>query len=170
MTGKILVSAMMIITAVFAAGVYYSQVYGYYYEVEARGNDVQLTTFDGRIETILSDDFDAIDADSSPIRYRACFSTPLSQAMLSETFEIFDTPEPRNAPHWFDCFDAEQIGNDLVHGQAIAFMGQENISYGVDRIVAIYPDGRGFVWHQLNDCGDKLYDGTPTGDNCPERE
>ncbi|HBR38682.1 MAG TPA: histidine kinase, partial [Sulfitobacter pontiacus] len=38
-----------------------------------------------------------------------------------------------------------------------------------DRIVAITSDGRGYVWHELNDCGDKAYDGTVVGEACPER-
>ena len=49
-------------------------------------------------EPILTDNFRAIDADSSPIRYRACFDTTLSLAMLSETYVVSDEIEPRNAP------------------------------------------------------------------------
>ena len=44
---------------------------------------------------------------------------------------------------------------------------QKNVHYGVDRIVAITDDGRGFVWHELNDCGEKAYDGTVVGEECP---
>ena len=40
----------------------------------------------------------------------------------------------------------------------------------VDRVVAITEDGRGYVWHELNDCGAKAYDGSPTGEACPPRE
>ncbi|MEM6308196.1 MAG: DUF6446 family protein, partial [Pseudomonadota bacterium] len=76
----------------------------------------------------------------------------------------------RNAPNWFDCFDASQIGADLEQGTATAFTGVRNYEYGIDRVVAIYPDGRGFIWHQINDCGDKLYDGSPASADCPERE
>ncbi len=86
--------------------------------------------------------------------------------MLTETYQIFDNAEPRVAPRWFDCFDAAQIGEDLAT-DAIAFMGVENIDYGIDRIVAIYPDGRGYAWHQINECGEVVFDGNPVPEDCP---
>ena len=49
-------------------------------------------------------------------------------------------------------------------------MGKEKFECGIDRVVAIYDDGQGFVWHQINKCGDKLYDGSQASDNCPERD
>jgi hypothetical protein len=42
------------------------------------------------------------------------------------------------------------------------------VSYGIDRIVAITEDGRGYVWHQINDCGEVVFDGEPAPENCPE--
>ena len=89
--------------------------------------------------------------------------------MLTETYELLEEATPRNAPGWFDCFDAETLGDDLQSGKALPFMGQKNIAYGVDRIVAITEDGRGYVWHELNDCGKKAYDGTVVGEACPPR-
>ena len=76
---------------------------------------------------------------------------------------------PRNAPFWFDCFDAAAIGAELKAGQAAAYVSQKNVHYGVDRIVAITADGRGYAWHDLNDCGEKAYDGTVVGEECPPR-
>ena len=167
-SGKVVSLGIVGITAAFAVGVYYAQVYGFY--TNANVQEIELTSFvSGEPERILADNIQAIDAESSPIRFRACFDTPLSTAMLTETFVSLDRAEPRNAPDWFSCFDAAQIGEDLATGAATAFMGHENFEYGIDRIVAIYPDGRGYVWHQINDCGDKLYDGTPVGTDCPER-
>ena len=62
----------------------------------------------------------------------------------------------------------------LVHalraGTALPFLGQKNVAFGVDRVVAITEDGRGYVWHELNDCGEKAYDGTIVGEECPGRE
>ena len=147
---------------------YYAQVYGFYDEVTQA--DVRLTTnATGTRETILFDAFEGIDAYSSPIRYRACFTTPTSLATLTETYELFDGAEPLNAPYWFDCFDAEALGAELAAGTALAFAGERNFEYGIDRVVAITADGRGYIWHQVNECGDKLYDGSPAGDDCPER-
>ncbi|MEM6596101.1 MAG: DUF6446 family protein [Pseudomonadota bacterium] len=168
MAGKIITVLLALITLAVGSGVYYAQVYGYYEELSPE--DVVLTNLaNGVPEAILADGFTGIDAESSPIRYRACFTTPSSLAMLTETFEIFEDAEPLTAPGWFDCFDAEAIAAELRTGTAIAFTGTRNFEYGIDRVVAITSDGRGYVWHQVNECGDKLYDGTPAGDDCPER-
>lgn len=170
-SGKVVGLGIVTITTVFAAGVYYAQIYGYYDSVPQSNAVVELTPLVAeKPEGILFEDFQAIDANSSPIRYRACFRTPMSTALLTETYETFDKPLPHNAPNWFECFDASQIGTDLETGQATAFLGQKNVQSGVDRIVAIYPDGRGFIWHQLNDCGEKLYDGSPKGEDCQAAE
>ena len=170
MNGKLLATGILAIALATGIGVYYAQEYAYYDDASNTA-EVRLTSLTtGQPERILFSDMRAIDALSSPIRFRACFSTTMSIAMLSETYEILDHAEPRIAPQQFDCFDAEQIGNDLANGAAVAFMGQRNYTYGIDRVVAIYTDGRGFVWHQINDCGEKLYDGSPADPNCPERQ
>lgn len=150
------------------SALYYLQVYGFYQEVTA--GDVELVSVVSELpEPIPFDGLTAIDADSSPIRYRACFTTDYSLALLSESYVLTEKATPRNAPGWFDCFDAVAIGEALENGTALAFMGQKNIHYGVDRIVAITEDGRGFVWHELNECGEKSYDGTVIGETCPKR-
>ena len=171
MNGKLVAGFIVISAAIFGAVVYYMQIYGYYSEVEASGaDDVQLVSLvSGESEPILYDSYEAIDATSSPIRFRACFTTTSSLAMLTETYELAEEATPRNAPRWFDCFDAEEIGTALENGTALAFIGQKNVEYGVDRIVAITEDGRGYVWHDLNNCGEKAYDGTVVGEDCPPR-
>lgn len=172
MTGK-LIGVLIVVTSLIAgAALYYMQVYGYYREVPAAGAmDVQLVSLSsGEPEPILFDSFQAIDADSSPIRYRACFTTTHSLSMLTETYALLEHEiTPRNAPGWFDCFDAQAVAADLESGAALAFLGQKNIAFGVDRVVAITEDGRGYVWHELNDCGEKAYDGTQVGEECPTR-
>ena len=161
-----------VFSALLAGGaMYYLQVYAFYEEVSAQGEDVQLVSLmSGEPEPILFENFQAIDGSSSPIRYRACFTTEMSHALFSETYVAFDNAEPRNAPGWFDCFDAEAIGAELEAGTALTFLSQKNFAYGVDRVVAITEDGRGYIWHELNDCGAKAYDGSPTGEACPPRE
>jgi hypothetical protein len=161
-----------VFSALLAGGaMYYLQVFAFYEEVSAQGEDVQLVSLmSGEPEPILFENFQAIDGSSSPIRYRACFTTEMSHALLSETYVAFENAEPRNAPGWFDCFDAEAIGAELEAGTALTFLSQKNFAYGVDRVVAITEDGRGYVWHELNDCGAKAYDGSPTGEACPPRE
>ncbi|UWQ36353.1 histidine kinase [Leisingera aquaemixtae] len=169
--GKFL--ALILIVSALAAGgaMYYLQVYGFYDEVALQpGRDVVLVPLDGgEGQPIAYSDFEAIDAGSSPIRYRACFSTKVSPDELAQVFTLSDKTEPRNAPDWFECFDAAAIGAKLADGSAKSFLSVKNISYGVDRIVAVTGEGRGYVWHELNDCGQKAYDGTVVGEECPPR-
>ena len=166
MTGKLLV-ILIAVAAVFAGvGMYYLQVYHFYEEVTGEVRLTNLTT--GEAETILFDEFHAIDADSSPIRYRACFTTPTSQALLTETYVPYENAVPLEAPGWFSCFDAGAVGAALEEGRALAFMGEENVEYGIDRVVAIDAEGRGFSWHQINHCGEVVFDGLPAPEDCPE--
>ena len=171
MNGKFFVLSIPITALLFGAGIYYAQVYAYYFPVEpTAGLDVQLVSRDtGQPEAIAYDGFAAIDATSSPIRYRACFTTSLDPALAAETYVVLDGLLPRNAPGWFECHDAAAIGAALEAGTARTFLSAKNVAFGVDRVVAITDDGRGYVWHELNDCGEKAYDGTVTGEACPER-
>ena len=164
-----IIIVLILLTGAVAGGLmYYQQVYAYYDEVEFTPEAVQMTSLtSGMPEPLLVEDFDAIDAESSPLRYRACFTTPISLATLTETFVIVDEAEPRVAPAWFDCFDAEQIGAD-IRTDAVVFMGVENIQYGIDRVVAVYPDGRGYAWHQINACGEVVFNREPVPEGCPE--
>ena len=168
--GKILAGFIVISALLVGAGVYYMQVYALYTEVATKGvGDVEMTRIDGNVsELVLYSEFKAIDSDSSPIRYRACFRTEMSAAMMTETYVPYEKAEPLNAPNWFDCFNAKEIGKTLEEGQALAFLGTENIIYGIDRVVAVLPDGRGFVWHQINRCGEVVFDGQQAPEDCPK--
>jgi len=166
---RIIILGIVVIAAMAGIALYYFQVYAFYDRVDAeQAGNVQLTSLiSGEPEPILFENFSAIDSDSSPIRFRACFDVLNSQAMLTETFATYDGAEPLNAPPWFDCFDAETLGGQLETGTAIAFLGVENIQYGVDRIVAVTADGRGYAWHQINRCGEVVFDGNPAPEDCP---
>lgn len=163
---------MIAATAVLAGGLmYYLQVYAFYEEIADDGSAVQLVPLGGGLpEVIPYDDFQAIDADSAPIRYRACFTVPVSLPTLTETYELYDGAEPRVAPSWFDCFDAQAIGEAVESGEALVFLSEKNVHYGVDRVVAVFADGRAYAWHELNDCGEKAFDGTVVGEECPPRD
>ena len=131
---------------------YFLQVYAFYDELPQGGYEVQLTSVaTGELEPILATDIRAIDADSSPLRFRACFTTSNSTAMLTESFVIYDKPVPLTAPSWFECYNAEAVGDALEANQAIAYLAQKDVHDGVDRVIAIFDDGRAYAWHQLND-------------------
>ncbi|RSK34879.1 histidine kinase [Rhodovulum iodosum] len=152
------------------AAVYYLQVYAYYepVPVSAPAAEVRLTSLvTGEAEMVPVDGFEGIDSESSPLRFRACFEMPLSLALLTETYVIRDEAVPLNAPGWFDCFDAAEIGAALETGGAVAFLGEANVSYGIDRVVAVFEDGRAVAWNQINACGQVVFDGRPPPPGCP---
>lgn len=170
MIGKLLAGAIVITALVAGGAMYYFQVYGFYETVEASSADaeIQITNLvTQQPEPMLIAGFEGIDSDSSPIRFRACFTTPMSNAMMSETFQIYLRPEPLVAPDWFSCFDARAIGADLEAGIATAYLSEENIIYGIDRVIAVYDDGRAFAWHQINTCGEHAFNGDPVPETCP---
>lgn len=152
MNGKIVAGGIVLTGLVAGVAMYWLQVYAFYRPVSfAPGAEILLTPIVGNTpEAIVVADVQGIDADSSPLRFRACFTTPLSLAMLTETYQIYDAAEPTVAPGWFDCFDAAAIGSALESGEALAFLSQAAIAPQVDRVVAVFPDGRAYAWHQLH--------------------
>ena len=152
MNGKWVGAVIVVSALAMGAFVWWSQEYAYYHQAEfSPGQEIRLTAIEtGQPEAIIVDDLQGVDADSSPLRFRACFTTPLSLAMLTETYRIYDHPEPNVGPRWFDCFDAEAIGQALEQGRAVAFLAEADVSPGIDRVVAVFPDGRAYAWHQLN--------------------
>jgi hypothetical protein len=167
MSGRII--AIFLVTAGLIAGVavYWLQVHAFYEEVRlaSDGGDVKLrvTRADGTVADLAVSQFRGIDADSSPIRFRACFMTSATQNGLA----LYPKAQPLVAPRWFDCFDAAAIGADLAAGRAVALLGEQNVTYGIDRVLALYPDGRAFAWHQINACGEVVFDGDPPPEGCP---
>ena len=154
MSGKIVAGAIVMIALIVGAAIYYLQVYGYYRSVAVTdpGAAIRLVAIGSQQpEEIATDNYRAIDADSSPIRFRACFTTPLSLALLTEEYVAEPQPVPLTGPGWFSCYDAGTISQALDAGTALAFLSEHDIHPGVDRVVAVFPDGRAYAWQQLND-------------------
>ena len=170
MTGKILAACIVLAALIAGGSIYYLQVYAYYTTVAVHGReDVMLTAHaSGQPEAIAYRDFQAIDSDSSPIRYRGCFTSAQSPETLAQSYQVIEKAEPRVGPGWFACFDADRIGAALESGAAMAFMGTANIRYGIDRIVAVGSDGTGHVWHRINRCGKIVFAGRTAPPDCPK--
>jgi len=137
---------------------YWLQVYAFYEPVAfgPGAAEIRLTPIGSdQPEAIVAENVEGIDAESSPLRFRACFTTPLSQSMLTETYQIYDHPVPLNGPGWFSCYKADEVGAALEKGEALAFLSEPGIHPGVDRVVAVFPDGRAYAWHQLNEDADE---------------
>lgn len=161
--GKIVAAGFVGIGAVAGAAMYWLQQYAYYVPAEfTPSQEILLTPLEsGQPEPILVENIQGIDASSSPLRFRACFTTPLTQGMLTETYRAYPDAAPLIAPSWFDCFDAAAIGAALEEGTALAFLSQSQIAPQVDRVVAVFPDGRAYAWHQIVPELGTDYTGTP---------
>ncbi len=165
--GKIAIVGIVVSALAAGALLYYTQVYAFYVRLENPAPIVIVSEISGQQEPIVTTNLQAIDADSSPIRFRACFDTPLSMGTMTDTFRFYDDAEPLNAPGWFGCFDAAAIAAELNSGDALAFEGASNMPYGFDTVVVVNQSGQGFVWRQLNACGDAVYSGDPAPAGCP---
>ena len=147
MNGKWPVIALIVAASATGIGIWYTQEYAYYDELDPAS--IALTAVvAGQPVPLAIRDVQAIDATSAPHRWRACLQL---DAPLPEGAETFTAPAPAYGPTWFDCFDADRIGRDLESGAATAYLSQPEIRPDVDRVIAVYPDGRAFGWHQLND-------------------
>lgn len=157
MSGKIAVIGIVVSAVLVGLFVFYAQVYAYYEPVSfTPGAEILLTPIVSQTagpavaEPIPVENVTGIDASSSPLRFRACFTTLTDRSTLTETYVAYPAAVPLIAPFWFDCFDAQAIGAALEAGEALPFLSQAEIRPGVDRVVAVFPDGRAFAWHQLN--------------------
>lgn len=151
MSGKFVGIIIVVSSLIFGAVVYYTQLYAFYEELPADTEMQMVNLASGQSEILITDGFSGIDSTSSPLRFRACFTISTSLQTLTETFGAYEEATPLTAPGWFDCFDAPAIGAALGRGEATGFLGQANIHDGVDRMIAVFPDGRAFAWHQLNE-------------------
>jgi len=150
--GKIVAGGIVVTSLIAGAAMYWLQVYAFYAPVTfTPGDEIRLTPIIGDApEAIVVADLQGIDANSSPLRFRACFTTPLTLATLSETYRSYTAAAPTIAPGWFDCFDAGAITAALESGEALAFLSEALIAPQIDRVVAVFPDGRAYAWHQLH--------------------
>ena len=146
MNGRHLVIGLVSAAAIAGGAMYWLQVHAFY-ETLPGTTVLRVVTPEGQLPLSLAA-FEGVDATSSPLRFRAC-------AMLADMTEVAHAtpaarPDPLTAPGWFGCFDAATLGQDLLRGDAVAYISEHEIHRGVDRVLAVYPDGRAFAWHQLN--------------------
>jgi hypothetical protein len=149
--GRVAVGFIVLTAVLGGAALWYTAERAFYEPVAfTPGEEIRLVPLASDMpEPILVEGIEGTDAESSPIKFRACFTTPMSLAMLTETYRTYDNAVPLNAPAAFPCFDAAAIGAALEVGEAVAFLSEPGIHPGVDRVVAVFQDGRAYAWHQL---------------------
>lgn len=173
---RLAILAILVPAILGGALMYYMLAYAGYAELtQDEVGEIQLiNVLTGEPDVIMFENVKGIDTVvdgvrlSGAISFRACFDVPQDLTALSETYTIMDNAVPLTTPSWFDCFDAREIGEALEAGTATAFISARNITFGVDRVVAILPDGRGFAWHQLNICGTSVFAGDTAPEGCPD--
>jgi hypothetical protein len=137
MRGKPLMIGLLAFAALFGAALYYFQTFAYY----------ERTTDPAPLAPIPVTAYEGIDAATSPLKLRGCFTA--DPAAFAQAEPAPDA-EPLVAPFWFRCFDARAIAGDLEAGRAAAYSLRTDDPAGFDTMAALYPDGRGYLWRQLN--------------------
>lgn len=102
----------------------------------------------GASEEILHDRLTAMRDNALPDSLWACFTTPHSMGLLTESYVVAEDVAPTNPVSSLPCFDADTVKNAIEQGQAVAFVGERDVWPGVDRLVAVYLDGRAVAWNQ----------------------
>lgn len=142
MSGKIMAGGLVLFTIIFGVLLWYAQYYAYYNEV----NGLETVTVEGR--EVAVQNYVGLDAESSGLKLRGCFTVDVA---AFDSVTLAENPIPTTPPGWFECFDVVQLTADVESGVATTYMAAKNGQDGLDRIIAVYPDGRAFMWRQLND-------------------
>lgn len=139
MNGRRLILGLLIFTAIFAVVLWYFQTRAHYREVTG----VNRITVSGR--TVPVSDYRGLDG-SSPLKLRGCMRLdPAALADLPQAEAL-----PLIAPRWFDCYDAGTLTADIAAGRARAVMVAPDEPEHFEIVLAYYPDGRAYLWRQLN--------------------
>jgi Family of unknown function (DUF6446) len=131
---------LLAFTALFAAALVWFQFFAFY----ERQRGVGAVRIAG--EAVPVADYDGIDASSSPLKLRACMR--LDAHALDGVAPAADAT-PLVPPFWFRCFDARRLTADLASGAARAYAIGTDSPPGFELMLAVYPDGRGYLWRQL---------------------
>lgn len=155
MRGRPLMIGLFAVTVIFTAALWWFQTRAYYEQSEG-ADAIDIAGL-----SIPVTGYSQIDAATSPLKLRACFelsdaadlvraseaSAPLTQAALAAGVTL----DPLVAPDWFDCFDAEALTALAGTEGARTMVAERNAPEGFDRVALILPDGRGWLWRQLNE-------------------
>ncbi len=146
MTGRIFVGGFLGLVIVLGAVLFYTQVYAFYDRVEG------ISQIDLQGQPVPVTDYRGIDASTSPLKIRGCFTV---NPEVFAAIPAASDATPLAAPRWFECFDFAALTRDIDSGAAIAYVAGDETpatgsTYEILRYVAVYPDGRAFLWRQYN--------------------
>ncbi len=161
MRSKAVIVVFALFLVGFGAALWWFQTRAYYETVEGVG------AVDVMGSSLPVAEFEGIDAPTSPLKMRACFrvqdwAAPDAVQHVAQA----EGATPLVAPGWFDCFDAEAIEAGIAEGSIRAVLAGRDEPWGFDRIVAVDPVGRGWMWRQMNACGRAKFEGDPLPEGC----
>ena len=136
MSGKVIAIGLILFAAVFGVALWWAQD-AHYERVDG------LTSVTVAGAAVAVSDYRGLDGDSSPLKLRACFMVDPAAVQGPQATDAV----PLATPDWFDCYDPPAISADLREGRARAVVADTGAA-GIRRIVAVYPDGRAFMWRQ----------------------
>ncbi len=155
MSGRNLIIGLIALTVVFAVALWWFQNHAYYESAEG-AEAIEIAGL-----SIPVTDYSQIDAATSPLKLRACFrlsdpadlnrAVQASAPLTGEARKAGIPLDPLVAPNWFECFDAETLAGLAQSPGAEVIVAARNAPQGFDRIALILPDGRGWLWRQLNE-------------------
>ena len=137
---KPLIIALGAFVVLFAAGLWWAQTQAYY-----KQDAYAQWSIESDAGPIAVRDARRLWAQYNPLRERACFTLA---DPLPEALPLAHKPRLLTTPSWFDCFDAERLDKDISSGAVRVYVARENVS-GFSTLLAVYPDGRGYIWPQL---------------------
>ncbi|MEM1299954.1 MAG: DUF6446 family protein [Pseudomonadota bacterium] len=144
MSGRTLMILAGTLLAAFTVALWYFQFHAFYEDLPQEPLLVQGTEYP-------LESWQGTDASSSPLKRRICVTfAPETVVRIAADHPAVPGAEPLVAPDWFECFDAKQITRDIAAGKASAYQMGRSEFEGVDEFLAVYPDGRGFVWRALD--------------------
>jgi hypothetical protein len=146
---------------------YYLQVYRFYDElVPEEAGPVVLTRPDGTIEPSPSRT-SARSTATPPHPLPVCFTAEDPPDMLAGRFDGSRAPRPSPLRAGSTASTPASSALPSKPARPAPSCPSGTSSYGIDRVVAVLPDGRGFAWHQINACGEVVFDGNPPPPGCP---
>ena len=164
MKSRLIVLGFLAFAVAFGTGLWWFQTRAFYERMEGPGEVLVQG------QSLVVTAFEGIEGASSPLKLRACFRVhPDVAADALAIFPDASAPTPLVAPGWFDCFDAPALQRALDAGDLRAVTAEANAPWGFDRLVILAPDGRGWMWRQMNACGRAGFAGDPLPPDCPPR-
>ena len=158
MKGSYLIIILLVFAGAMGVGLWYTIEKAYYINV-TNVNEVNVAGTYRKVEN-----YNGIDADTSPLKLRACFDVDWE---YNSTTNYEKIATPLIAPKWFSCFDAKKIGSDIQAGNASVILADVNNPFGFDKFITQYPNGKSFMWRQINECGKAHFAGDPLPAGCP---